>query len=616
MVSGSFLAEAREGRRAGWRAAARHSGCAGVGRARAARAAHREGGGTGHHVAPSRGMGTAARSGAGRSDGGVGPRTRAVPSAVFARFRALVLVVNAALALLSLAPPAEGVGGTRRSDPSLRELEGRLEGKVSDHAVRRAEAVPGDTRRRQRGERNDGVAASSDWWPEEGDCSAMLAGLASVHVRRNYLSASGEEGGDAKNVVQEGFMPVSFEPRHFVCDAHRARGALLSAEAHDWPSAARDKATGAAVVRAADSASVFSGAKSGGGSASTGDEAERALIYWMHERKAGGDLVKGCMDVPTKGHNFGFYGKDEEIPFGRQEYCNRSQSLLANTSALTVVTEYFAPPVMCMHDEAVMRHTSFVAVVRHPLFRWQSELSWSSAIAKLDGVWQLFAEEPPPLGGCEPGRPCTGSGGIREYLRPGKLSPRSRERISDAQLEAAMRSLRSWMDNTWDGGKRCRDMRDKDMKAAGPQDKALSRAGHITESCYIDNYLVRLLSQNCSCDVGLLQTARRASSDTLYLHTNRDGCGINYHRRVTYEDFLLARQAAASFNALVPLERLQCDAKRVFALLGGNTGASMHPDFSLPSGSHVSTLEIRVLEVPELRAMLEADNMYDLVSLR
>lgn len=191
-----------------------------------------EGGGTGHHVAPSRGMGTAARSGAGRGDGGVGPRTRVVPSAVFARFRALVLVVNAALALLSLVPPAEGVGGTRRSDPSLRELEGRLEGKLSDHAVRRAEAVPGGSRRRQRGERNDGVTAS-DWWPEEGDCSAMLAGLASVHARRNYLSASGEEGGDAKNVVQEGFMPVSFEPRHFVCDAHRARGALLSAEAHD-----------------------------------------------------------------------------------------------------------------------------------------------------------------------------------------------------------------------------------------------------------------------------------------------------------------------------------------------------------------------------------------------
>ena len=49
-----------------------------------------------------------------------------------------------------------------------------------------------------------------------------------------------------------------------------------------------------------------------------------------------------------------------------------------------------------------------------------------------------------------------------------------------------------------------------------------------------------------------------------------------------------------------------------FALLGGNAGASMHPDFMLPPGHHESVLELQILKVPELREN-EADNMYDLM---
>lgn len=553
--------------------------------------------------------------------GGVGARGRAMPSVEAAAPRSLALPLLAALAVLGLIAPAEGVDGARPSKSSLRQMEVRLEGKVSLDHVGRDEAVAGGRIMRQREERKDGVNAS-DWWPREGDCSAMLDSLTSVHARGNYLSASGEGRGDseARAETDEGIVPVVREPRHFECGAHRG-GALLSGEVGGWPSAARDKATGAAAVRAADSASGANGAWSGGAGAHPANEAKRPLIYWMHERKAGGDLVKGCIGVPSESgaHSFGIRGVKYVGVRGRRfDYCNRSQSLLANTSALTLVTEFFAAPVMCMHDEAVAHRSTFVAVVRHPLFRWQSEMSWSKSIAYLDNLWQLFAHNPPPLGGqCPPGDKCTGMGGISRYIQPvnGKLSPRPRERVSDEELEAAVRDLRSWMNNTWDQNEGCEQMRDRDMTAAGQQQRGLGRAGTMKPQCYIDNYLVRLLSQNCSCNME--EVADGKPSGHFLLHNPGDfGCGIDYHRRVTYEDFLLAKQAAASFNALIPLERLKCDAERVFALLGGNAGASMHPDFRLDSGSHESSIEFRILEVPELRAMLEADNMYDLVSSR
>ena len=548
-------------------------------------------------------------AGRAREMGAAGRRASAPPSSGAAaprrsfRVEALLAVV-AALVLMS--PPAVALDGAHATRGVLRELEGRLEDKLSSQESGmslRPQGLAREIGDVEAGSADDVTrSAASDapsaWWPEEGDCSAMLSALTSMHARRNYLAARAEDGGDSWGRDEEALLGVSREPRRYECSTRR-RGALLSAEVSGWPSAARDKATGAAAVRAADAAD------------GNNRLAERPLIYWMHERKAGGDLVKGCIGVPTRGHDYGFRTDREELPLKRQAYCNRSQSLLANTSALTMVEEYLAAPVMCMHDEAVARRSSFVTIVRHPLHRWQSEMSWSSVFDGLNSLWQLFADEPPPLGGpCPKGRPCTGKGGIREYLRGGKISPRPPERVSDEQLEAAVRDLRSWMDNTWGKSKACSRMRDKDLTAAGQHAKTKG-GGRIDANCYIDNYLVRLLSQNCSCPMGYLSKAR--GNPLLLNNYGIAGCGINFHRRVTYEDFVLARQAAASFNAIVPLERLGCDAKRAFALLGGNAGASMHPDFMLPPGHHESVLELQILKVPELRAVLEADNMYDLM---
>lgn len=122
-----------------------------------------------------------------------------------------------------------------------------------------------------------------------------------------------------------------------------------------------------------------------------------AVVYWLHQRKAAGDLVVGC--------------RQEGIKESTRR-CSRRWSMLANTSALAVTNEWIGVPAGCLGimppplDDVDLRGSPalarpggkplsvpavFIGVVRHPLERWQSELSYSYApVFDIDPLASLF----------------------------------------------------------------------------------------------------------------------------------------------------------------------------------------------------------------------------------
>ena len=122
-----------------------------------------------------------------------------------------------------------------------------------------------------------------------------------------------------------------------------------------------------------------------------------AVVYWLHQRKAAGDLVVGCQQEGIKEST---------------RRCSRRWSMLANTSALAVTNEWIGVPAGCLGimppplDDVDLRGSPalarpggkplsvpavFIGVVRHPLERWQSELSYSYApVFDIDPLASLF----------------------------------------------------------------------------------------------------------------------------------------------------------------------------------------------------------------------------------
>jgi len=316
----------------------------------------------------------------------------------------------------------------------------------------------------------------------------------------------------------------------------------------------------------------------------------------MHERKAAGDLSH-CPNSKN-----------------RARYDPHPRGLFCNTTATYVVSEYAA-----MHG-ALLGHDPRAAValgtVRSPLPRWESELSNSHASLALPSLRALFTHANTSARAWNTGKPIE---------QAGKVPPRI-DRTPEEVAEAAD-DLRMWMQNGpgWVGHKACALMAGVEPQAA-PRGRARHakhpkhrvklnpfgpRApGWVNPSCFIDNMLTRMLSGDCN------RTAPGPNTRWLRSHrsqpvpgTKISACPIDFAHKVTFETLRKAKATAASFHALLPLERIGCDWPRMRQLLAG-IGLTMDAGYH-PPHSHVSATQLQVLQVPELLAVLAEGNRFD-----
>jgi hypothetical protein len=260
------------------------------------------------------------------------------------------------------------------------------------------------------------------------------------------------------------------------------------------------------------------------------------MLYFLHQRKAGGDIWKG------KG-----CGQSRGIPCVKVKHL----SIIGNRSALWRLhrNEYKAVPIGCM-DISDRDHALMVGIIRNPITRWDSEMAYSEVFQKLPAL--------------------------------SALKFRTEASSDGTSLGSALRDLRGWMN--WEGVfAKCKS----------------EHGGGIFQDCYYNNYLVRYLSpKQCGCE--------------------HSGCTIDLFGEVTEQDYHIAREQAANFHALLPLEVLKCDEKNAVQLLR-SIGLNITNNFSFPH-SHVTVLPSGsklkprgFYDMPTILKVFEDDNKWDLL---
>ena len=338
-------------------------------------------------------------------------------------------------------------------------------------------------------------------------------------------------------------------------------------------------------------------------------------------------------------------------------------------SALGVTNEYIAAPSNCaarpVPERAVVSLSRgggtsapaadgarpppavFVAVTRHPLERWQSEMSYGRAVAmkNLEGVWRLFA----PRGVTDTGH------GFPRWLRRGKIYPRAD--ASAGELIAAEASLRAWMAHDWE--------RDGDpeggWKHCGPGGH-MHRGRRLKADCYVDNQLVRILSADCRCRLygaaalhralrpgvaeavasvssgessdGLLtasesshpgpwlifnnfENLQNATDGRNYTVGELSGCPLETHAPVTRVHLDRAKEVAGRYHVLAAMEDAVAGGGVVFGnVLRALTGMNVSRGFRLGHNEHASPASLQLLAVPGMRRALAESNWADLELFR
>lgn len=322
-------------------------------------------------------------------------------------------------------------------------------------------------------------------------------------------------------------------------------------------------------------------------------------LFYFHERKAAGDLS----------HCEGMNNKAEYDPHPRGIFCN--------TTGRIVVSEYGAMHAALLGRDP--RAAVALGIVRSPLPRWESELSYSHASLALPSLRALFTHSN------------TSDHAWNTGLRieqAGKVPPRS-DRTPQEVAEAAD-DLRMWMQNGagWAGHEACAQMMGVEPQPtpAGGIPRHAKHAKHrvklsrytpgpgapgwVNPPCYIDNMLTRMLSGDCNRTApSPNETWTESHRMQPVPHSSISACPIDFAHTVTFATLRKAEATAASFHALLPLERIGCDWPRMRQLLAG-IGLTIDAGYR-PPHTHESSVQLQILQVPELRAVLAHGNRFD-----